>query len=310
MGFFQDLWNGIVGAANTVWTTVTDVFTGNFSGAFNEVTNGLRDAISNMANFIFSVVNKVKVALEELRFHLSQDLSRLYNNNVGFWVIIVAAAASVAALPSVVAFALKEYSALGIKSWLKAQVANVSSWAGWQTVNAAIEVNRVAQILFQNYDSIWNGIYADVSQIALDIGYSASSIGNVVTAVKALITTGYSMAGASTSTAELTALSNMSDYLNGLSSNFDRYAQNPQLIWNDLWDKVILPHQKFVHDYFQKEADAIAILQYEMSQIEKLPGQFKTYQDSVQQLLGVQLSSTQAQIEHQVFAYVNKQLVY
>ena len=297
----------------SVWTDITGFF-GNLGHAlgwaFGIVFTGLADIIraeiQAMIQWIADKIHDITVAIEELKFHLSQELSSFYNTTFGFWSILIAAAVSVVALPAIVTAAMAEASKTGLIAFINSTAASVESWQGWQVVNAVVEANRIAQVLFSSYDAIWQGIYSDVSSISLDIGYSVSTISNLIASTRALLVTTYTIMGADTNTAELTALANMSTYLQGLSDNFDRYAQNPQLIWDDLWNNVILPRQKSVREYFKKEAEAILFIQQEMLQIEKLPGEFTSFQANVQKTLGIQLDSNMQSTEQAVLQQVQK----
>lgn len=276
----------------------------NKTPAVESLTTQVRTIVNGMINEIAKAVHTITVKIEEAKFHLSAALQQYYNTTTGFWVILLSAAAAIYATPAVLKWATTVLTQTKFYAQIMSLVSQVKSWTGWTYVNTLIEANRAAQILFTNWRIVWAGIYQDVGEISSDIGFGLGAVASAVTACKALLVTVNTTMGADEITAEADALQRMSSYLSGLSSDFNRYAENPQDIWNDLWEKVILPKQKEVMAYYSNLAGQINKINKDIQTLESLPAEFVTYQTDVQNALKVKLEGNNKIIEAQVLAQV------
>lgn len=269
------------------------------------ITNKVRKMIDDAMKGVAGLVHDAAVKVEEAKFHLSKDLQSAYNTTLGFWAILGSVIIGIIILPKAVTWAIKAAQSTKLYAQIIKLVGDAKSWSGWQAVNLVVEANRVAIVLFKNWRDIWQGIYVDVETIAGDIGIGIGALAAVTTASKALLTTIYNLSGANEISAEAAALGQMQGWLSGLSSRFDRYAQNPQQIWNDLWSEVLLPAQKNVREYNSSVLAAIDKINSTILTLEKLPKEFVAYQDSVQKLLNVKMSASEAKVEKSILKQVN-----
>ena len=273
---------------------------------WTDITDWIRKQVNSMISAIAAAVHQIHVWEIELRFHLGQAIQKFYNTTAGFWTIIIGSAALIVVLPYVIKWAASQLAKIQFFVKLKALEAQVAGWKGWVYINYIIEANRAAQILFKSWGDIWKGIYQDVEGIANDIGLGLGALAAVTTSVRALLVTMNTTMGASEIAAEISSLGEMSTWLQGLSKNFDRYAEDPQNIWNDLWSQVILPKQNEVHNYFANTLGVIDAMNKEIKNLEKLPGEFKKYQADLEKTLNIKLSNAQKAAENKVFNDVNE----
>lgn len=305
MSFGSWLWDNV---GQYVWSAVDqlgNIITGKTKLSVDSVTKLVRDMVNSMLEAFANTLGDLQVAIEEAKFHLSQDIQKFYNTDIGFWVTIIGFAAAVTFVPTIVKWAAVQLAKIGFFKWLQGIELSVKSWKGWAEVNTLVEANRIAQILFKNWRTIWVGIYQDVSGIAADIGFGVGSLSSVITSVKALLVTMNTTMGSNEITAETDALTRMGGYLNGLANKFDHYAQHPQDIWNDLWENVILPKQGQVRAYYSKLASDIDKINTTIVKLEKLPTEFTNYQSNLQKLLGIQLTDKEKTIEASILKKVN-----
>ena len=305
----MSFWSWIEGLFNGLKDWVHNILSGYYILFHDYIFKMFADFTRSLLNSLFEniakIIKQIHVAELEAKFHFSKWLTKFYNTTAGFFVIIIASAAAIMIVPAVISWASKVLAKIGFWTWLKAAESTVASWKGWVTVNLLVEANRAAQVLFKNWGDLWAGIYQDLGSLGENLGLGIGALAAATTAVRALLVSFNTTLGMDSITAEISSLGDMTGWIQGLSNNFDRYAENPQDIWNDLWTKVIVPKQGEIKQYFEKIGAAIAIINNKIELLEKVPGEFVAYQKTLTKLLGVTLTKENAAREKWTLDKIN-----
>ena len=266
------------------------------------LTDWLRNAINAILQGAAAVIHWVQVKWTELKFHFSQWISKFYNSTAGFWTILLAVIGVVALSIYLGPQIAKVFQNVLASHWVKTFESGLANWSNKLHINLLVEVNRLAQALFPKWRQIWSGIYQDVGNIMGDIGYGFGTMAAMLTASRGVLVTWNSALGLSQEAADTTALMQMTDYMQGLSNNFDRYAQNPQEIWNDFYADVILPNTQQVNDVFGGMVKEIPIIIDRIQALEALPTKLEDFVNTYSQQFKIAIPAKFAALEGKINA--------
>lgn len=248
-------------------------------GWFRDAINWIVDTVLRpVINWITEAIDWVVKSLRKARIKFSYALADWLQDDVFFFCAFVAMIAGAFILPAVAVWIKGIMAKFYTSALVLAIKAGVTKLIDIKKIIDLKFLSDMLKIVMPQYKTALLGLNAALSSFAKELGEDTAFIHSYIALGRGITAGTTALLGLPPESTELSWYEKASEWSGKLRSRVDRYVDNPEMIFNDIIDEVLIPLQEEYSIAQQAELDE---LKANIDRVRTIEGGIKLLESSV-----------------------------
>lgn len=209
---------------------------------WKKITDWVENAIRNALNWIAEKIEDFTVWLKVTRHKFNLWLADFANTDLGFWILLGGTVLFVMGMAFIGKSDWAVKAMLAVNTFLAKTKLALGSILEVLHYSEIYSLNEIAKILIPQYRKMWDGFYKAMGALAEELGLGVGTITAFLRNSNHIILSTYTSIGYTPDEAEVIYMAESNEFFSKVDSRFAKYARDPESIFSDINNEIVLPH--------------------------------------------------------------------